>query len=120
MDNRKELGPSASLRTGRKGEKLAARFLESKGLSILERNFHTRFGEVDIIANDCDTIVFVEVKLRRSRRFGTAIESVDEEKLEKVTAAGERWLQVQGFERAPWRVDVVAIDGGRVEWLRGV
>lgn len=112
MDSKKELG--------KKGEKLAARFLEGKGLNILERNFHTRSGEVDIIASDSDKIVFVEVKLRRSRRFGTAIESVDEEKLEKVTAAGQEWLQKQGLERAPWRVDIVAIEGERVEWLRGV
>lgn len=91
-------------------------------MKILAKNFHAREGEVDIVARDRDgeTIIFVEVKARRNQKFGSAIEAVDERKLEKIAAAGERFLQKNSLENSAWRVDVIAIDGGKLKWIRGV
>lgn len=105
---------------GRLGEDKAVEFLESKGLKILARNFHTREGEVDIIARDDQTIIFIEVKTRRSTKFGTAIEAITEDKLEKVVMAGERWLAKNSLDDAEWRIDVVTIDDGVLEYFCGV
>ncbi|MCK5471718.1 YraN family protein [Candidatus Gracilibacteria bacterium] len=105
---------------GNTGEQIAERFLRSRGLEILAKNFHAREGEVDIVARDGETIIFVEVKARRNQKFGSAIESVDERKLEKIAAAGERFLQKNSLENSAWRVDVIAIDEGKLKWIRGV
>jgi putative endonuclease len=75
---------------------------------------------VDLIARDRKQIVFVEVKARRNFRFGFAIESVSEAKLQKVVAAGEKWLQQNGMENADYRVDVITFDSGKIQHLEGV
>jgi len=105
---------------GNTGEQLAEKFLKLRGLEILERNFHTKEGEVDLIAREGEMIIFVEVKARRSSKFGTALESVDESKLEKIEAAGCKFLQDNSLENAEWRIDVIAIDGGKLRWIKGV
>ena len=105
---------------GNAGESLAEKFLQEKGLIILARNFHTREGEVDLVCQEGDLIVFVEVKARRSQKFGSAIEAVDERKLQKVVAAGETWLVKNFRHHAEWRMDVVAIQNGKIEWIKGV
>ena len=61
---------------GKRGEDIAARFLLEKGLALIARNFRDKFGEIDIIAKDRETLVFVEVKTRRSHRFGLPQEAV--------------------------------------------
>lgn len=105
---------------GNTGEILAEKFLCEKGFEILARNFHTREGEVDLIARDATQIVFVEVKARRNAKFGAAIESVSEEKLNKIVMAGEQWLQQNNLDGASYRVDVIAIDSGKIEHFEGV
>ena len=105
---------------GNTGEQIAEKFLRLRGLEILAKNFHAREGEVDIVARDGETIIFVEVKARRNQKFGSAIEAVDERKLEKISAAGERFLQKNSLENSAWRVDVIAIDGGKLKWVQGV
>jgi putative endonuclease len=105
---------------GNTGEQLAEKFLRSRGLEILANNFHTREGEVDIIARDSKTILFVEVKARRSQKFGSALESVDDAKIDKIVAAGEKWLVENKQENADWRVDVITIEGGKLRWVKGV
>lgn len=105
---------------GRLSEERAAKFLAQKNFQILARNFHTPEGEVDLIARDQDLIVFVEVKARRSAKFGTALEAVTPAKLARVVKAGEVWLERNGYAGADFRVDVVGWEGGRVEYLCGV
>ena len=105
---------------GNDGEILARKFLASRGLEVLATNFHTREGEVDIVARDGELIIFVEVKARRSQKFGSAIESVDEKKLKKIAAAGETFLSENSLEQADWRVDVVTIEAGKLHWLKGI
>jgi len=104
---------------GRTAERLAARFLEARGLVILERNFRCRAGEVDLIARDGDTLVFVEVRLRSGSGFGGAAASVDARKRTKVLRAARYYLA--GQPERPCRCDVVALDGpgpARIEWIR--
>ena len=104
---------------GRAAEALAAEFLESRGLRILERNFRCRGGEVDLIARERDTLVFVEVRLRAGRAFGGAAASVDARKQAKVLRAAQFYLS--GKPEQPCRCDVVALDrlaAERIEWIR--
>lgn len=104
---------------GRAAERLAAQFLEARGLVILERNFRCRTGEVDLIARDGGTIVFVEVRLRAGHAFGGAAASVDARKQAKVLRAARYYLA--GKPEQPCRCDVVALDrlaADRIEWIR--
>ena len=90
------------------GEEKAARFLESKGYRILERNYHSRYGEIDIIAEDGEYLVFAEVRLRKNSRFGSPEESVDHRKQEKLRQTAELYLQTHETELQP-RFDVIAL-----------
>lgn len=94
--------------TGNKGETLAAEYLEKKGYKIKERNFRTRFGEIDIVCSDGPTLVFVEVKTKIGHDFGEPEEMVNKRKLAQVKKMGEMYLQDKGLSVA-CRVDVVAI-----------
>ena len=96
---------------GNKSENLAASYLKRKGFKILERQFITRFGEIDLIAKDGDEIVFVEVKSRRNLDFGYPEESVTPRKIEKIATVGAQYLQKRKMETAEFRIDVIAIEG---------
>ena len=78
-------------------------------MRIVERNYHTRYGEVDLVVQDQDTLVFVEVKARRTASFGTPEESVTERKRERLARTAETYLQAHGLDQSNWRIDVVAI-----------
>lgn len=95
---------------GRLGEDEAVRFLKKKGYRIIERNFTTRFGEVDLIAEDRGTIVFVEVKARASDAFGAPGESVGIRKQERIIRASREYILAEGFDDRPMRFDVVGIE----------
>jgi putative endonuclease len=105
---------------GNDGEILARKFLESRGVEILATNFHSKDGEVDLICRDDSQILFVEVKARRSAKFGSAIESVTDAKIDKIVAAGEKFLLENSLENADWRVDVITIEDGKLKWIKGI
>lgn len=92
--------------TGRCGEDLAAQYLEQQGYTIVERNYRLRTGEVDIIARDNEYLVFIEVKTRRSKRFGSPFEAVDVRKQQQIVQVAAAY--VRGRE-IPVRFDVVAV-----------
>ncbi|TYP93950.1 putative endonuclease [Fodinibius salinus] len=95
---------------GDEGEELAAAYLESKGYTILERNYHFEHAEVDIVAYDNEAyIIFVEVKTRSSNQFGEPEEYVDDEKIANVYKAAEAWLYERKMDGAPVRFDVIGI-----------
>jgi len=96
-------------RLGRWGESLAARYLERKGYAIVERNARTPYGEIDLIVLDGDTVVFVEVKTRRSKRFGWPEEAVTLRKQEHLLAAAQSFLVSHPELEGDWRFDVIAI-----------
>ena len=91
---------------GSRYEQLAARYLEQKGMDVLELNYRCRTGEIDIIARDGGYLVFVEVKYRKTKRAGYALEAIDSRKAE------------HGFpESAACRFDAVGIDGEQITHL---
>ena len=94
---------------GKEGEKQAARFLKKKGLKILEHNYRTRSGEIDLIAKDKQELVFVEVKTRSGEEFGSALEAVDSRKCRQIArVASEYLMKHDGFDQ-PTRFDVIGI-----------
>jgi putative endonuclease len=104
--------------TGDAGEQRAADFLERRGLSIVERNFRVKGGEIDLIGRDGATVVFVEVRCRAagSARFGGAAASIGAAKQRRLILAARHWLARHG--EVPCRFDAVLIDGDQLEWLR--
>jgi putative endonuclease len=99
-------------RPGQAGEDLACAYLQRKGLQIVERNFRCRGGEIDVIARDGATLVFVEVKERRGASHGAAIEAVTPAKRARVVRAARLYAAQRGCSESALRFDVVAIDGG--------
>jgi len=107
---------------GARCEEAAARFLESRGLTIVGRNFRTRRGEIDIIARDGEVLVFVEVRLRSSAAFGGAAASITGVKCARLVAAAGAYLTRLGSE-PPCRFDAVLFDGpdgSRLTWERNI
>lgn len=92
------------------GEEAAALFLKRKGLAITARNYRTRFGEIDIIAQEGNFIVFAEVKTRKNSRFAAAREFVTPAKQARLLAAAEQWLQENPVPLQP-RFDVIEVYG---------
>lgn len=108
--------------TGPRAEALAAEFLARHGLTIVARNFRTRYGEIDVIARDGDTLVFVEVRIRRSSRYGGAVESITAAKQSRLVAAAQCYLA--GLREAPpCRFDAILmrrLDAATFDWRRDV
>jgi putative endonuclease len=99
-------------RPGQAGEDLACTYLQRHGLRVLERNYHCRGGEIDIIARDGGTVVFVEVKERTGASHGTAVEAVTPTKRSRVVRAARLYAAQHALSESPLRFDVVAIDWG--------
>ena len=96
---------------GEKSESIAARYLEKKmGYKILEKNFRTKIGEIDIIAKDGGTLVFVEVKARRSLFYGNPKYAVTSGKQKKISMAALYYLKTRKLSNTKARFDVVAIN----------
>ena len=109
--------PTPAQLAGGDGEERAAAFLASRGLAILARNFRARVGEVDVIAQEGDVLVFVEVRLRSSGSHGGALESITPRKQRRIQAAANAYLSK--LRRAPrCRFDVVLIEDGEMRWLK--
>lgn len=101
MDKRKQ--------TGQQGEVIAATYLTEQGYEIVQRNWRCSTGEVDIIARSGDILIFVEVRTRSSRRFGTAEESVTPAKQARLIELAQAYLQESQIDDCFWRIDVIAI-----------
>ena len=105
MDRRKQ--------TGRQGEDIAARYLLGQGCRIITRNWVCPTGELDIIAQEDDILVFVEVRTRRGSRFGTAEESITPAKQARLIELARIYLQDIPQPHPPWRIDVIAVQLGQ-------
>ncbi|TAN08408.1 MAG: YraN family protein [Rhodanobacteraceae bacterium] len=98
--------------TGAHFEQLALEHLQRAGLQLLERNFRTRFGELDLILRDANTLVFAEVRYRRDPRFGGSAASVGAAKRARLARTARGFLQLHPqLASLPCRFDVVAFDG---------
>ncbi len=94
---------------GKLGENAAVRYLKQNGYQVIERNYRCKYGEIDIIAKDGDSLVFVEVKSRTSSRYGTPYESVDWRKQRKIRRLAAIYLQSRGRYMGQCRFDVVGV-----------
>ena len=101
--------PGGHIRLGRRGEEFAERHLASQGYRILERRYRTRAGEIDFIAEDGATLVFVEVKTRSSLAFGRPSEAVGSRKRARIAAAASLYLAFRGGPERSCRFDVVEV-----------
>ena len=101
-DGRKQLGAW--------GESVAAHNLKAQGYRIVQRNWRCRHGEIDLVAQAGDTWVFVEVKTRRGRAFGTPEEGVSPHKLRKLFELGQHDLLANDLDDVEWRIDLVAVE----------
>jgi putative endonuclease len=123
--NRKQSTKNGSVRQqlGALGERLAAERLIRDGYWILEHNFRSRYGEIDIIAEHEQDIVFIEVKTRRGMAYGLPEEAVNRHKLRRMMRAINYYLSTHEhpYSERSWRIDVVAIQlslSGRLEEIR--
>lgn len=96
---------------GKTGEDLAVDELERRGYAVLARRYRTKHGEIDIVARDGETTVFVEVKARATAEFGTAAEAVTRPKQRRLVSMAADYLTRNQLTNLPCRFDVVAIDG---------
>jgi putative endonuclease len=110
---------------GQYGERVAVRHLEDSGMVVLERNWRCEMGELDVVAREGDTLVFCEVKTRRSLRCGHPAEAISHAKAQRLRRLALKWLMQSGHRAEELRFDVVAVLASRrgsaeVEHLRGV
>ena len=102
---------------GRAGEKRAIDFIKKKGFKILETNYKTVFGEIDIIAEEKGILVFIEVKTRSSDNYGNPCEAVDKRKQEKYYKTATYYLQKEKKTDAECRFDVIEIENGEINHI---
>lgn len=106
-------------KVGDTGECIAIKFLTNAGMKVIERNFHSRNGEIDIIGYHDNYLVFIEVKYRRNDNKGNSAEAVDFRKQKKICKLADYYRYIHKIEvETPIRYDVVAIDGEKVKWIK--
>jgi putative endonuclease len=96
---------------GPEGERAAAKFLERQGYRIVASNYRTRLGEIDLIAEDRGTVVFIEVKARATNQFGTPGEAITPAKQARIARLAKQFLAARGLDDRPCRFDAVLISG---------
>lgn len=116
-------GSAAPRARGQLVEVLAEEYLQQQGLQPLERNFNSRGGEIDLVMQDSDTLVFIEVRFRKSDRFGTPAESITPSKQRKLLQTAQLYLLARPVWRhKPCRFDVMAARPGesglQFEWIK--
>lgn len=104
---------------GSLGEDMAVRFLESLGVEILERNYRSRFGEIDIIAKEDNTLLFIEVKYRKNESFGYPLEAVDFAKRQKIKKTARFFLNENHYFNMNIRFDCIGIMGSNIDLIKG-
>ena len=102
--------PHARQQLGSEGESIACAELERLGYRIIERNYRIRNGEIDIVADDAGTVVFVEVKTKSSGDYGDPVEEVTPQKQQQIIAMGEYYATYCCPPNTPCRFDVVTVD----------
>ncbi len=113
---------NTKIQTGKLGENIAADYLEKEGYRIVQRNYRCVFGEIDIVAIDRNVIVFVEVRSRRSAKYGYPEESVGHSKKMKISKIALNYLKEKQFQDCRARFDVAAVkilpEGSEVKLIK--
>jgi putative endonuclease len=106
------------MNSGAQAEAAAARYLQQRGLQLLTRNYRSRFGEIDLILQDRETLVFVEVRMRSGNAFGGAAASVDAHKQSKLVRTAQHYLATLAHI-PPCRFDVVLLSSpDAIQWVK--
>lgn len=108
------------MNSGAQAEQWAAQYLLRQGLQLVEQNYRTRFGEIDLIMKEAGVLVFVEVRLRSNEDYGGAAASIDAHKQRRVIIAAQQYL-TRLARIPPCRFDVLLlnnVEGERVQWLK--
>jgi putative endonuclease len=106
--------------TGAQAEQRAVQFLQKQGLKLIEQNYRSRFGEIDLIMQDGVSLVFIEVRLRRNADFGGAAASIDSHKQQRIIRTAHQYLASLAHN-PPCRFDAVLMNdvkGDNVQWLK--
>ena len=109
MDDRTVMRPNANQEFGSRGEQLALHYLRDQGYTILTMNWICRYGEIDIVAQQGNVIVFVEVRTRHAINTESAFESINPGKQRRMAAAAQAYLTAHQLEDSLWRVDIIAV-----------
>ncbi len=117
------MSQAAHLEQGRTAEAQACRYLQQQGLTLLEKNYRCHQGEIDLVMSDGDSTVFIEVRYRRSNRYGSGAESVNLRKQQKLIAAAQSYLQQhRPLANKPARFDVISMHQDKqsphIDWIR--
>lgn len=100
-------------------EQMAATFLMNKGLKLVAKNYHCRFGEIDLIMQEGNVLVFIEVKLRTNASFGHAAYSITQRKQHKLLLTAQHYLQQHGEQNCRFdAVIMTKLDNGHIDWIR--
>jgi len=107
---------------GRQTELACCRYLQRNGLKLIEQNYRTRNGEIDLVMRDRKTLVFVEVRYRKTSDYGSAVESVNHTKQSRILRTAEHYCQQNNID-SPVRIDIVGMrsddnDAFRFEWIK--
>lgn len=109
---------------GKQAEDLAKQYLQKHKLKLITQNYHCRRGEIDLIMQDQQTLVFIEVRYRKNARFGSALESVDHKKQAKIITTAEHYLLQSKHDYIDYRFDVIAMmpmtnsDQPEITWIK--
>ena len=117
-DNRVQHRSLSSIQRGQQYEELALRYLLDRGLVLIARNYRCRWGELDLLMEEQGTLIVVEVRFRKSDRYGGALESVTAKKQARVVAATKHYIMTHKINQ-PIRFDVLAITGdSQLDWIK--
>jgi len=107
------------LKTGELAEQQALDFLQQQGLRLVCRNYRCKTGELDLVMKDNDVLVIVEVRFRKSERFGGALDSITRQKQYRIISAAQHYVIINRLSNVAIRFDVVAISGdNRINWIK--
>jgi len=110
---------AAHLQKGEGAEQLALEYLRQQGLQLVSSNFRCKFGELDLVMREGQTLVIVEVRYRQSEQFGGAVASVTRQKQARIIAATQHYVIINQLSQCAMRFDVVAIAGdNRINWIK--
>lgn len=116
---------AAHLQRGKRGEKTAATYLQAQGVTIVAKNVRSRYGEIDLIAKENDTLLFVEVRVRQAGALVSALESITLSKQRKWQRSAQDYLQKHHQSPPDCRFDAICItehptQAASIEWFKGV
>ncbi|ADO83301.1 YraN family protein [Ilyobacter polytropus] len=101
-------------------EAKALEFLKEQGYAFLEKNFRSKYGEIDIIVGKDEVTIFVEVKYRKSNRFGSGMDAVDTRKQRRIYLTAMKYIQEKNLKDAEFRFDLISFDREELIWNRNV